>query len=186
MEVATGGAAPPSRVIEAMAGLGFNVTHLYGLTETYGPSTICAEQDEWTDLSAEARAAKVARQGVAYPTLEALMVADSQSLRETALDGAGMGELMLRGNTVMKGYLKNPAATAEALRGGWFHSGDLAVRHADGYVEIRDRAKDIIITGGENVSSLEVEELLYRHPAIMEALRSAQEHLGKVGGEEGR
>ena len=169
VQVATGGAAPPSRVIAAMEELGFHVTHLYGLTETYGPATVCPEQDEWGELPLEERASLVARQGVAYPTLEALMVADQDSMAETARDGEEMGELMLRGNTVMKGYLKNPAATAEAFRGGWFHSGDLAARHPDGYVEIKDRAKDIIITGGENVSSLEVEELLYKHPQVMEA-----------------
>ena len=169
VQVATGGAAPPSRVIAAMEELGFHVTHLYGLTETYGPATVCPEQDAWASLPLEERARFVARQGVVYPTLEALAVADPETLRETARDGLEVGELLLRGNTVMKGYLKNPAATAEAFRGGWFHSGDLAARHADGYVEIKDRAKDIIITGGENVSSLEVEELLYRHPAVMEA-----------------
>ncbi len=169
VEVATGGAAPPSRVISAMEELGFRVTHLYGLTETYGPSTVCAWQSDWDDLDTQARAAMMARQGVMYHTLQDLMVADRESMEPVPSDGSSMGELMVRGNTVMKGYLKNPEATGEALRGGWFHTGDLAVRHPDGYVEVKDRAKDIIISGGENVSSLEVEELLYKHPSIMEA-----------------
>jgi fatty-acyl-CoA synthase len=182
VEVATGGAAPPSRVIAAMEEMGFRVTHLYGLTESYGPSTLSAPQAEWEELDLESRAARMARQGVAYPTLEALMVADSDSLEPVPWDGTTLGELMLRGNTVMKGYLANPAATAEAFRGGWFHTGDLAVRHPDGYVEIKDRAKDVIITGGENVSSLEVEEQLYRHPAIMEAAVVARpdDHWGET------
>jgi len=169
VEVATGGAAPPSAVIAAMENMGFRVTHLYGLTETYGPSLLCAWQPEWDEMDLETRASRMARQGVAYHTLERLMVADSASLQPVPWDGETIGELMIRSNTVMKGYLKNPAATGEALRGGWFHTGDLGVRHPDGYVEIKDRAKDIIITGGENVSSLEVEEVLYKHPGIMEA-----------------
>jgi len=169
VEVATGGAAPPSRIISAMEALGFRVTHLYGLTESYGPATLCAWQDGWDGLDSDSRAAMMARQGVVYHTLDDLMVAEPESMAPVPADGRTMGELMLRGNTIMKGYLKNPAATSEALRGDWFHTGDLAVRHPDGYVEIKDRAKDIIISGGENVSSLEVEELLYKHPAIMEA-----------------
>ena len=169
VRVATGGAAPPSRVIAAMDELGFHVTHLYGLTETYGPATLCVEQDGWEALPLEQRAERVSRQGVVYPTQEALMVAAGESLAAVASDGAEMGELMIRGNTVMKGYLKNPDATSAAFAGGWFHTGDLAVRHPDGYVEVKDRAKDIIITGGENVSSLELEELLYKHPSVMEA-----------------
>jgi fatty-acyl-CoA synthase len=169
VDVATGGAAPPSTVISAMEELGFRVLHLYGLTETYGPATLCAWQSDWDDLDVEARAAMMARQGVAYHTLQELMVADRETMQPTPSDGSTMGELMLRGNTVMKGYLKNPDASAEAFRGDWFHTGDLAVRHPDGYVEIKDRAKDVINSGGENVSSLEVEELLYKHPSIMEA-----------------
>jgi fatty-acyl-CoA synthase len=169
VEVATGGAAPPSTVIAAMEAMGFRVTHLYGLTESYGPSTLCAWQEAWDGLGREERARAMARQGVAYPTLDGLMVADSETLTPVPQDGATMGELMLRGNTIMKGYLLNPTATDDAFRGGWFHTGDLAVWHPDGYVEIKDRAKDIIISGGENISSLEVEEALYRHPAIMEA-----------------
>jgi fatty-acyl-CoA synthase len=169
VEVATGGAAPPSAVIAAMEAMGFRVTHLYGLTESYGPATLCAWQAGWDALDLPERAARMARQGVPYPTLDGLVVADPVTLAPVPWDGVTMGEILLRGNTVMKGYLDNSAATEEAFRGGWFHTGDLAVRHADGYVEIKDRAKDIIISGGENISSLEVEEVLYRHPAVMEA-----------------
>ena len=182
VEVATGGAAPPSAVIEAMSEMGFNVTHLYGLTETYGPATVCAWQEAWDALDMQERAARMARQGVHYHTMHAMMVADAQTMAETPRDGKTLGELMLRGNTVMRGYLKNPKATEEAFRGGWFHTGDLAVRHPDGYVEVKDRAKDIIISGGENVSSLEVEECLFRHPKIMEAAVVARpdEHWGET------
>ena len=169
VEVATGGAAPPSKVIAEMAGLGFRVTHLYGLTETYGPATVCAWQHAWDELDLETRTSMMARQGVAYHTLEDIMIADPETMEPVPSDGKTMGELMVRGNTAMKGYLKNPNATNEAFRGGWFHTGDLGVRHPNGYVEIKDRAKDVIISGGENVSSLEVEEMLYRHPSIMEA-----------------
>ena len=164
VEVATGGAAPPSAVIEGMSEMGFNVTHLYGLTETYGPATVCAWQEAWDALDMEGRAGRMARQGVPYHTMHAMKVADGETMAETPRDGETIGELMLRGNTVMRGYLKNPEATDEAFRGGWFHTGDLAVRHPDGYVEVKDRAKDIIISGGENISSLEVEECLFRHP----------------------
>ncbi len=169
VEVATGGAAPPSVVIEAMERMGFRVTHLYGLTESYGPSTVCAWQEEWADLPLGERAAKMARQGVQYPTLDRQRVADPATLLDVPADGATIGELLLRSNTLMKGYLKNPVATAEAFAGGWFHTGDLAVLHPDGYAEIKDRSKDIIISGGENISSIEVEEVLYRHPQVMEA-----------------
>ena len=169
VEVATGGAAPPSAVIEGMSEMGFNVTHLYGLTETYGPATVCAWQEAWDALDMEGRAGQMARQGVPYHTMHAMMVADGETMAETPRDGETIGELMLRGNTVMRGYLKNGQATEEAFRGGWFHTGDLAVRHPDGYIEVKDRAKDIIISGGENISSLEVEECLFRHPKIMEA-----------------
>jgi len=169
VEMATGGAAPPSTVISAMEAMGFRVTHLYGLTETYGPATFCAWQDDWRALPMAERAAQMARQGVTYVTLEDMMVADPETMQPVERDGRTMGEIMLRGNTVMKGYLKNPGATGVAFRGGWFHTGDLAVWHPDGYVEIKDRSKDIIISGGENISSLEVEEQLYRHPAVMEA-----------------
>jgi len=182
VEVATGGAAPPSTVIAAMENMGFRVTHLYGLTETYGPSLLCAWQPEWDALGLDERALRMARQGVGYHTLEGIMVADSETMEPVPWDGETIGELMIRSNTVMKGYLKNPEATRTALDGGWFHTGDLGVRHADGYVEIKDRAKDIIITGGENVSSLEVEEVLYTHPDIMEAAVVARpdEHWGET------
>jgi fatty-acyl-CoA synthase len=169
VEVATGGAAPPSAVIEAMERMGFRVTHLYGLTETYGPATVCAWQEEWAGLPMSERAARMARQGVTYLTHERQRVVDPQTMADVPADGSTLGELVLRSNTMMKGYLKNPTATEVAFAHGWFHTGDLAVRHPDGYVEIKDRSKDIIISGGENISSLEVEEVLYRHPEIMEA-----------------
>ena len=152
-----------------MEAMGFRVTHLYGLTESYGPATFCAWQDDWAALPLDRRAAQMARQGVGYPTADGLMVADPATLRPVPRDGATLGEVMLRGNTLMKGYLKNPRATGAAFAGGWFHTGDLAVWHPDGYIEIKDRSKDVIISGGENISSLEVEEALYRHPAVMEA-----------------
>ena len=174
VEAATGGAAPPSAVIEAMERMGFRVTHLYGLTETYGPSAVCAWQEPWADLPLPDRAARMARQGVGYLTLDKLRVADPETMVDVPADAETLGELMLRGNTVMKGYLKNPSATEAAFAQGWFHTGDLAVRHPDGYVEIKDRSKDIIISGGENISSIEVEEALYRHPLVMEAAVVAQ------------
>lgn len=169
VEAATGGAAPPSTVIAAMERMGFRVTHLYGLTESYGPATLCAWQDEWGALPLEEKAAMMARQGVRHVMMSDLMVADPATMRPVPSNGKAIGEIMLRSNTVMKGYLKNPKASAEAFRGGWFHTGDLAVRHPDGYVEVKDRSKDIIISGGENISSLEIEEVLYKHPAVMEA-----------------
>ncbi|WP_085705263.1 acyl-CoA synthetase [Pseudomonas sp. B8(2017)] len=163
------GAAPPAKVIGAVEEMGIQVTHTYGLTEVYGPVTVCAWHDEWDELSLEERARIKSRQGVRYPTLDGLMVADPQTLEPVPRDGDTLGEIFMRGNTVMKGYLKNPEATVEAFRGGWFHTGDLAVWHADGYVEIKDRLKDIIISGGENISTIEVEDALYKHPAVMEA-----------------
>jgi fatty-acyl-CoA synthase len=169
VEVATGGAAPPSTVIKKMDAMGFHVTHLYGLTETYGPVTICAWQQEWDALNKEQQTAMVARQGVQYPTLEKIRVCDPATMMDVPADTQTIGELMIRSNTVMKGYLKNPAATDEALKDGWFRTGDLCVVHPDGYVEVKDRSKDIIISGGENISSLEIEEVLYRHPSVMEA-----------------
>jgi fatty-acyl-CoA synthase len=169
VEVATGGAAPPSALIEAMERMGFRVTHLYGLTESYGPATVCAWQEAWVGLPMPERAARMARQGVSYLTHERQRVVDPQTMADVPADGSTLGELVLRSNTVMKGYLKNPAATEAAFAHGWFHTGDLAVRHPDGYVEIKDRSKDIIISGGENIYSLEVEDALYRHPEIMEA-----------------
>lgn len=169
VQIATGGAAPPSAVIAGMERMGFAVTHLYGLTETYGPSAICAWQPELDTMAPEPKAAFMARQGVGHPLLEEAAVLDPATMQPVPADGATMGELMLRGNTVMMGYLKNPAATTEAFAGGWLHTGDLAVMHEDNYAEVKDRAKDIIISGGENISSLEVEEVLYKHPAVMEA-----------------
>jgi fatty-acyl-CoA synthase len=169
VEVATGGAAPPSAIIESMEAMGFRVTHLYGLTESYGPATLCAWQDEWTGLDLNARSVLMARQGVRYVTLDGLQVADPQTHVPVPRDGETLGEVMLRGNTIMKGYLGNAPATLEAFREGWYHSGDLGVWHPDGYIEVKDRSKDIIISGGENISSLEIEECLYRHPDVMEA-----------------
>ncbi|HBX57847.1 acyl-CoA synthetase [Pseudomonas sp. UBA2684] len=169
VKVLTAGAAPPAAVIEAMEALAFRVTHVYGLTETYGPSVACEWKAEWDNESAEQRARLKSRQGVRAPLLDGLMVADPETLQPVPKDGQTIGEIFMRGNVVMKGYLKNPTATADAFAGGWFHSGDLAVWHADGYVEIKDRSKDIIISGGENISSIEVEDVLYRHPQILEA-----------------
>jgi fatty-acyl-CoA synthase len=169
VEIATGGAAPPSAVIETMEENGFNVTHLYGLTETYGPATVCVPQDDWPDLAVNERSARMARQGVHYTTLEGATVKNPDTMKEVPWDSETMGEVMVRGNTVMKGYLKNTQATDSAFSGGWFHTGDLAVRHPDSYIEMKDRSKDIIISGGENISSLEVEETLYRHPAVLDA-----------------
>jgi fatty-acyl-CoA synthase len=165
----TAGAPPPAAVIEGMEGLGFRITHVYGLTEVYGPATVCAWHDEWDALPAAERARLKARQGVNYPVLDGLMVAEPASLAAVPDDGATMGEIFMRGNIVMKGYLKNPSATEEAFAGGWFHTGDLGVRHPDGYIELKDRSKDIIISGGENISTVEVESVLYRHPAVLEA-----------------
>jgi fatty-acyl-CoA synthase len=171
---ATGGAAPPSSVLRAMEQIGFRVTHLYGATETYGPATLCVPLPEWDDLPAGQRYANMARQGVGYPTVAELMVADPETMAPVPQDGTTMGELMMRGNTVMKGYLANPGSTGKTLVGNWYLSGDLAVWHPDGYVEIKDRSKDIIISGGENISTLEVEEVLSRHPAVLSAAVVAQ------------
>jgi fatty-acyl-CoA synthase len=165
----TAGAAPPATVIEGMERLGFVVTHVYGLTESYGPVSVCEWDAAWDALPPAERAALKARQGVAYAVQESLIVGDPVTLAPVPQDGATMGELLMRGNVVMKGYLKNDAATAEAFAGGWFHTGDLGVWHAGGYVEIKDRSKDIIISGGENISTIEVESVLYRHPAVLEA-----------------
>ena len=166
VDIQTGGSPPPAKVIKAMEELGFRVTHIYGMTELQGPSTLCVPQDNWSKLPLEERAALSARQGVRYPVVEGQMVANSKTLEPVEKDGKTIGEIMIRGNTVMLGYLKNPKSTAETFRGGWMHTGDLAVEHPDGYVEIKDRAKDIIISGGENISSVEVEIALYRHPAV--------------------
>ncbi len=165
----TAAAPPPAAVLADMARLGIEVTHAYGLTETYGPAVVCAWHQDWNARPAEEQAALQARQGVRYPVLDGLMVADPETLEPVARDGAAMGEVFMRGNVVMKGYLKNPDATETAFAGGWFHSGDLGVWHADGYVELKDRSKDIIISGGENISSIEVEGALYRHPSVAAA-----------------
>jgi acyl-CoA synthetase (AMP-forming)/AMP-acid ligase II len=169
VDVLTGGAAPPSAIIAAMEELGFHIKHLYGLTESFGPALVCAWHEEWKALPLAERARFAARQGVNCITLEAVKVADPETGEDRLSDGSAMGEIMLRGNTVMMGYLKSPEASAKAFADGWFHTGDLGVRHPDGYVEVKDRSKDIIISGGENISSLEIEEVLYRHPAILEA-----------------
>ncbi|PWC45724.1 acyl-CoA synthetase [Azospirillum sp. TSO22-1] len=169
LKMMTAGAAPPAAVIEKMERMGVEVAHVYGLTEVYGPVTICAWHEEWNELPLEERAAIKARQGVNYATLEGLMVADPVTLQPVPRDGETMGEIFMRGNTVMKGYLKNPRATQEAFAGGWFHTGDLGVWHPDGYIQIKDRSKDIIISGGENISTIEVEGVLYKHPAVLEA-----------------
>ncbi len=166
VDIQTGGSPPPAKVIKGMEELGFRVTHIYGMTELQGPSTLCVPQDGWADLPIEERAVFNARQGVRYPVVDGQMVADPKTLAPVERDGEAIGEIMVRGNTVMLGYLKDAKATAEAFRGGWMHTGDLAVEHPDGYVEIKDRAKDIIISGGENISSVEVEIALYRHPAV--------------------
>ncbi len=174
VEVMTAGASPPAAVIEAMEGDGFHITHVYGLTETYGPDTVCAWHDDWNARPVTERAALKARQGVAYAVQEGIMVANPDTLEPVPRDGETMGEIMHRGNIVMKGYLKNPTATEDAFAGGWFHSGDLGVCHPDGYVELKDRSKDIIISGGENISSIEIEDVLYRHPAVLEAAVAAR------------
>lgn len=169
VKVTTAGAAPPASVIAGVEKLGIEVTHVYGLTEVYGPVTVCAWREAWNELSLEQQAKIKARQGVRYHMLEALCVADPLTLEPVAKDGETIGEVLMRGNNVMKGYLKNEVATEEALAGGWYHTGDLAVWHADGYIEIKDRSKDIIISGGENISTIEVEDALYAHPAVEEA-----------------
>ncbi len=169
----TAGAAPPPAVLEAMAKLNIKVTHAYGLTEVYGPAVVCAWRDAWDELPLTEQAELKSRQGVRYPMLEELLVVDPETMQPVPRDGETIGEIMFRGNIVMKGYLKNPAATKEAFAGGYFHSGDLAVCHADGYIEIKDRSKDIIISGGENISTIEIEKTLYRHPAVLEAAVTA-------------
>jgi fatty-acyl-CoA synthase len=162
-------AAPPAAMIEGMERLGFDITHVYGLTETYGPATVCAKHEEWQQVDIGERTRLNGRQGVRYLMEEGLAVMDPNTMQPVPADGETMGEIMFRGNITMKGYLKNPKATQAAFHGGWFHSGDLAVRQPDGYVKIKDRSKDVIISGGENISSLEVEDVLYRHPAVLGA-----------------
>jgi fatty-acyl-CoA synthase len=169
VEFFTAAAPPPEAVLAAMKEAGFNVTHLYGLTETYGPAVVNDWHHEWDALSGPEQAAKKARQGVRYLPLEALDVRDPETMVPVPRDGETIGEVMFRGNVVMKGYLKNKAATDTAFKGGWFHSGDLGVMHPDGYIQLKDRSKDIIISGGENISSIEVEDTLYKHPAVQAA-----------------
>jgi fatty-acyl-CoA synthase len=169
VEFFTAAAPPPEVVLAAMAEAGFNVTHLYGLTETYGPAVVNDWKEEWQALAGPQRAQKKARQGVRYHALEDLTIMDPETMKPVPADGETMGEVMFRGNVVMKGYLKNPKATGDAFRGGWFHSGDLGVMHPDGYIQLKDRSKDIIISGGENISSIEVEDVLYKHPAVQAA-----------------
>ena len=164
------GAAPPSAMIAAMERIGFDLTHVYGLTETYGPATVCAKHPDWDEMALEARVERNGRQGVRYPLEEAVTVLDAETMKPVPRDGKTIGEIMFRGNIVMKGYFRNPDATAEAFAGGWFHSGDLAVLQPDGYVKIQDRSKDVIISGGENVSSLEVEDVLQNHPGVKAAV----------------
>jgi fatty-acyl-CoA synthase len=169
VEFFTAAAPPPEAVLAGMKAAGFNVTHLYGLTETYGPAAVNDWHRDWDSLDPTAQAAKKARQGVRYAQLEALDVIDAETMEPVPRDGETIGEIMFRGNVVMKGYLNNKGATEKAFAGGWFHSGDLAVMHPDGYIQIRDRSKDIIISGGENISSIEVEDALYKHPAVAAA-----------------
>src|SRR5262249_33031004 len=164
-----GGAAPPAAMIEGMQRMGFCLTHIYGLTETYGPAAVCAKHREWDALEIGEQARINGRQGVRYPVQEGLAVIDPTTMKPVPWDGQTLGEIMFRGSITMKGYLKNPKATREAFAGGWFHSGDIAVVHPDGYIKIKDRSKDVIISGGENISSIEVEDVLYRHPAVMAA-----------------
>ncbi|WP_029006028.1 acyl-CoA synthetase [Azorhizobium doebereinerae] len=165
----TAAAPPPAAVLEAMQDAGFHVVHVYGLTEVYGPAVVNDWHSEWDALPSAERAAKKARQGVRYSALEALDVRDPDTMASVPADGETLGEVMFRGNVVMKGYLKNPTATDAAFAGGWFHSGDLGVKHPDGYIQLKDRSKDIIISGGENISSIEVEDALYKHPAVSAA-----------------
>jgi fatty-acyl-CoA synthase len=163
------GAAPPASMIEGMEQMGFDLTHVYGLTEVYGPATVCAKHESWNDLDIGERARLNARQGVRYHLERDVRVLNPETMQPVPQDGETMGEIMFKGNIAMKGYLKNPKATAEAFAGGWFHSGDLAVQYPDGYFKIKDRSKDIIISGGENISSIEVEDVLYRHPDVLAA-----------------
>ena len=169
VNVMTAAAPPPAAVLESMAAAGFEVTHVYGLTETYGPATICAWKEAWNELPMGEQARLKSRQGVRYHMLQGLTVMNPETMQMVPADGETMGEVMFKGNIVMKGYLKNPRATDESLANGWFHSGDLGVMHPDGYIQLKDRSKDIIISGGENISSIEIEDVLYRHPAIMDA-----------------
>lgn len=169
INVMTAGSAPPAAVLASMAKLGFNVTHVYGATEAYGPNMVCAWPPEWDALPAEEQAKLKARQGVRTQFLEQMIVGNPETCEELPWDGQAIGEVLMRGNTVMKGYLKNPATTEKTFRGGWYHTGDLAVRHPNGYIEVKDRLKDLIISGAENISTIEVESVIYHHPAVLEA-----------------
>ena len=182
VHIMTAAAPPPASVLQAIEERGFHVTHVYGLTECYGPAVVCAWHPEWDALPVEQRAQLKSRQGVPYTVLEDLMIADPETSAPVPRDGKTMGEVYMRGNVVMKGYLKNPDATAEAFEGGWFHTGDLGVWHEDNYIELKDRSKDIVISGGENISTIEVESVLYRHPAVLEVavVAKADDHWGEV------
>ena len=165
--VVTAGATPPAATLEAVQKMGFDVTHVYGLTETYGHISLCAWQDEWNELSVEEQSKLRSRQGVKFPMMDGLAIMNPETMEHVKNDGEEIGEIMIRGNCVMKGYLKNKEETDKAMAGGWFHSGDLAVMHPNGYIQIKDRSKDIIISGGENVSSVEIENTLYKHPSVL-------------------
>ena len=167
VNVVTAGAPPPAATLEAVQQMGFDVTHVYGLTETYGHVSMCAWQDEWNELSVEEQSKLRSMQGVKFPMMEGLTVMNPETMKEVKNDGEEIGEIMIKGNCVMKGYLKNKEETDKSMSGGWFHSGDLAVMHPNGYVQIKDRSKDIIISGGENVSSVEIENTLYKHPSVL-------------------
>jgi fatty-acyl-CoA synthase len=169
VKVMTAGAAPPAAIIQGIESMGFEVTQVYGLTETYGPMIVSAWRSEWDGLSAEQKAELKARQGISSVLAGAMMVADPETLEPVPWDGTTQGEVLMKGNIVMKGYLKNPKTTNESFAGGWFHSGDIAVCHPDGYIQIKDRSKDVIISGGENISSIEIEDVLFKHPRILEA-----------------
>ncbi|XP_028795254.1 probable acyl-activating enzyme 1, peroxisomal isoform X2 [Neltuma alba] len=180
--VVTGGAPPPPQILSKMEEIGFSVSHLYGLTETYGPGTSCEWRPEWDSVAPEEKYKRKARQGIPHVTMDAIDIKDPDTMKSVPADGKTMGEVMFRGNTVMSGYLRDSEATEEAFRGGWFHSGDVGVKHSDGYIEIKDRLKDIIISGGENISSVEVETVLYSHPAVLEAAVVARpdDHWGQT------
>ena len=182
IEVMTAGSAPPAVLLEAMERMNFNVTHVFGGTEVFGPNMSCAWHPEWNALPKEEQAQMKARQGVRYTSLEMMQVADVDTMEELPRDGTSIGEVLMRGNVVMKGYLKNPKTTEATFREGWYHTGDLAVRHPDGYIEVKDRLKDIIISGAENISTIEIESVLYHHPAVLEAAVVAKpdDHWGEV------
>merc|ERR1719229_1787183 len=166
VKMLTAASPPPAKTLELMENMGIDVTHVYGLTEVYGPSVVCVSHPEWSSLNAEAKAEKTKRQGVRFASMEGLMVANPETLEPVPRDGETLGEVFMRGNILFNGYLKNEKATMKDFKGGWFHTGDLGVMHPDNYLELKDRSKDIIISGGENISSIEIEDVLYKHPAI--------------------